>query len=98
MDGGVADATPITHSLTGRSPRAAALAPNITCILDKILDRGWHRGGIGGAKGVHRGGVTEYVHSLSHVRRLGPVGRGLRSAEDERPRLGGARSAHAKVA
>lgn len=62
---------------TGRSPRAAVLAPNITCILDKILDRGWHRGGIGGAKGVHRGG--EYVHSLpltrSHVRRLhGPVG------------------------
>ncbi len=87
---------------TGRSPRAAVLAPNITCILDKILDRGWHRGGIGGAKEVHRGGS---MCTRSHVRRLhGPVGAwdvalgGLRSAEDERPRLGGARSAHAKVA
>ena len=57
---------------TGRSPRAAVLAPNITCILDKILDRGWHRGGIGGAKEVHRGGS---MCTRSHVRRLhGPVG------------------------
>ena len=49
---------------TGRSPRAAALAPNITCILDKILDRGWHRGGIGGQRGCIGG---EYVHSLTRA-------------------------------
>jgi hypothetical protein len=86
---------------TGRSPRAAVLAPNITCILDKILDRGWHRGGIGGAKEVHRGGSNSLTRAPPFH---GPVGAwdvalgGLRSAEDERPRLGGARSAHAKVA
>ena len=49
---------------TGRSPRAAVLAPNITCILDKILDRGWHRGGIGGQRGCIGG---EYVHSLTRA-------------------------------
>ena len=67
---------------TGRSPRAAVLAPNITCILDKILDRGWHRGGIGGAKGVHRGGVCALAPLDSLTRAPpswagGSVGRGL---------------------